>query len=605
MLRAIALGWYLAIGLALADAPMDLDLPFFQTALIQEKTGEITEKPIHRGKAKGDFIELEKKEGGLLAMPRKQLLAVLPQLPPPGSEYLQSDAQRALRVLQEAQTKFSQRPEVSPEAMTAWQRLGSAPTEFDKVQSFALNEWLQRCAQLGSDPEPDVVKKLSEEGNTFLAKLPNRAKEIERELEGLKDLGGIDLRKIDSIPFGLGPLGDNMVPGLVLWALLFIPLALALKAFPEALQGFRDGLPLAGGIRLFLGGLVLAFFILIFIPKKEDGAQSVFQGKGGSAAARRAGWFLLNHQERWSNQGAKKILLPASDWLAFLEEKVFEGSGADAFPFWYLAKPKVSTTESSLFLFQPVRANLISLPLLFIFTLPQPGQSLNETELIGAFLGKIPLGVGLGQRVWQIFEASYRPLAERCGINQGVRWLAGEGGMLAIEIPPTQKLRPKAKESLSAKELAEVFEQGFGEIYEGKVITIEGDLVGVSSVRESLGQGTGLEKRDPMDEFILEGIPANAGHPYESRIRCQFKSSRAYLLDAKGDLYQSAPESQDPSSDIPILRRMNGVTRVRIQSGRVESNAGDTRLITLYDCRAVEGFDGSHWIPIWGSPGTP
>ena len=179
--------------------------------------------------------------------------------------------------------------------------------------------------------------------------------------------------------------------------------------------------------------------------------------------------------------------------------------------------------------------------------------------------------------------------------------MVGEGDSITVETPATKKPAPQAKESLAARELAEVFDQGFGEIYYGKVITVEGALVEVSSIQETLGDGTKLEKQDPMDEFTLEGIPEGVGRKYALRVRCQFKCGDAFFLDAKGDLFKSAPQAQNPSSDIPILRKRDGLAKVRISSGRVESKSSESRLITLYDCRKVEGFDGKEWILIWGN----
>ena len=179
--------------------------------------------------------------------------------------------------------------------------------------------------------------------------------------------------------------------------------------------------------------------------------------------------------------------------------------------------------------------------------------------------------------------------------------MVGEGDSITLETPATTKPAPQAKESLAARELAEIFDQGFGEIYQGKVISVEGDLVSVSSMQETLGKGTSLAVQDFMDEFILEGIPEGPGRRYALRVRCQFKSSEAYFLDAKGDLFKSAPTAQNPGSDIPILRRRDGHTKVRITAGRMESKPTETRLITLYDCRKVEGFDGKEWIGIWGN----
>ena len=72
MCWAKALVWLCAAGLLRAEVPMDLDSPFVHTVLIQEKTGEITEKAVRKGQIKEGLIEFEKEEGGLLILPRKQ-----------------------------------------------------------------------------------------------------------------------------------------------------------------------------------------------------------------------------------------------------------------------------------------------------------------------------------------------------------------------------------------------------------------------------------------------------------------------------------------------------------------------------------------------------
>jgi hypothetical protein len=597
----MALGWLCAAGLLRAEVPMDLDSPFVQTILIQETTGEIAEKAVRKGQIKGELIELEKEEGGLLVLPRKQVIGVLPRLPQRGVAFQQIDAQRALQVLRQAQGKFPQRSEVRAEIIADWEKLSATKTEHDEAQTAALDKWLVRSSQLSSDTAPEELERIKLEGNAFLNKFPGRAREIEGELKGLKELGGIDLKQIDSVQFELGPLGESFVVGAVLWALLIIPLVVALKTFSDGLRGFREGIPLAGGLRVLIGGLALAFLVLLMTGRDGGMGSSVFRDKAVSNAARKAGWFSINHQEKWANQALRRISLPASDWLAFLEKKIVVGAGSDSFPFCHLAKPEIFKKDSSLVLLQSVQLKFIALPFRFYFALPQAGQSLTDLELCGASMGKIPLGTYFGQLVWNIFHPSYQPLAEKWGLNQGIRWLAGEGDTVVVEVPPTKKPKPQAKESLSARELAEVFDQGFGEIYYGKVITVEGALVEVSSIQETLGDGTKLEKQDPMDEFTLEGIPEGVGRKYALRVRCQFKCGDAFFLDAKGDLFKSAPQAQNPSSDIPILRKRDGLAKVRISSGRVESKSSESRLITLYDCRKVEGFDGKEWILIWGN----
>jgi len=601
MRPALALVGLMVAGSLQAEVTMDLHSPFVQTLLVQEKTGEISEQAVRKGGAKGEVLEFEKAEGGLLVLPRTQVIGLLPRLPQAGTAFLQSDAQRALGLLEAVQATFPQRPEVSADAIVEWRKLAATKTEHDEIQSTALDAWLERSRRLSSETAPDELEKMRQEGVRYLSQFPKRSKEIETELQGLRELDGIDLKKIDAVQFELGPLGENFVPGLILWALLIIPLVVALKAFPDALKGFREGVPLAGGLRFLIGVVALTFVAFILLTGKEGGAKELSQEEAASAAARKAGWFSINHQEKWSNQSAKKIPLPASDWLAFLKEKILVGSGADSFPFWHLEKPKISTTGTSLVVSQPLKAKFISMHLRFEFSPLKDGQSTTDMELQSASVGRIPLGAFFGGLIWSQLQPSYQPVAEKMGLTQGVRWLAGGEGTVVVEIPGTRKPAPQAKDSLSAKELAEVFDQGFGEIYEGRVVTLEGSLVEVSSIQETLGAGTKLKKEDPMDEFTLEGLSEGPGRKYPLRVRCQFKGADAYFLDSRGDLYKSAPQAQNPSADIPILRRFSGITKVRISGGRVESKASETRLITLYDCRKVEGFDGKDWVAIWGN----
>lgn len=578
---------------------MDLDSPFLKTALIQEKSGKMAEKLVRRGRLNGDVIELEKEDGGLLVLPKGQVVAVLPQLPQQGTAYLQNDVQRALQVLEKAKADFPQRPEVDAKAIADWQRLGAIPTEHDRNQSAALEQWFVECGRVTADSGRDQLEKIQQKGAEFLRNFPDRAEDIERELRGLRELGAVDLKKLESWQVNLGAFGENLAAGMVLWGLLIVPFLVFLKVFPDAIRAFRGGLVLAGMVRLLVAGGALALLWAAMMQGPAGENRSGSPEPTSFAAARKALWFSVNHREKWVNQVPKQITLPFSDWMSFLNGKVGAGSGDDSFPFWHLAKPEMALSKTQLVLFQPVQAKIITLPFRFCFSLPKPGEPLVDMKLVGASVGKIPLGTTVGGGVWWFFQPSYQPLADKTGILEGVRWVAGEGDTVVVEVPETKKAKPPFKESLSAQELAEVFDQGFGDVYTGRVITVEGSLVEVSSIQETLGEGTKLKKQDPMDEFILAGIPEGPGRRYGVRIRCQFKSPQVFFLDSKGDLFQSAPQAQNPESDIPILRRRDGVTRVRISAGRVESAAGETRLVTLYDCRKVEGFDGQKWVPVW------
>ena len=593
-------GWLVASG-SWAEVPLDLDSPFQKIALIQEKSGEIDEKVVQKGKRNADMIEFEKEGGGLLVLPSHQVLAVLPRLPGANLAYLQSDVAKAIKVLEQAQAQFPQRPELQASTLQEWKVLGVKTTDYEKKEADALQAWLKKCGHLSSDVKPEELETMREKGVEFLKKFPDCSKEIERELIGLRELGAIDLTKADSIQFELGELGNKFVVGAVLWVLLIAPLVVILKVFPNVIRSFREGFLLAGILRFLAGVAALGLLAGLLLDSVKSKRGALDEGGFATTSARKAVWYTLNNKEKWATQNSKKINLPSNEWLAFFDAKVVEGSGADSFPYWHLGKPRIEAEGDAIILVQPLQAKIFTLPLCFFYSAPRPGQLLTGLEIARVYLGRIPLGVSVGEFVWQIVQPAYEPIAEKLGIPQGVRWMADEGGTITVEIPATKKPGPQAKESLSAKELAEVFDQGWGEIYFGKVISVEGSLVDVSSTRETLGAGTGLNVQDSMDEFILEGIPEGSDRRYALRVRCQFKSPEAYFLDAKGDLFKSTPTPQNPSSDIPILRRLDGRTRVRISAGRVESRPTETRLITLYDCRKVEGFDGKEWILIWGN----
>jgi hypothetical protein len=175
--------------------------------------------------------------------------------------------------------------------------------------------------------------------------------------------------------------------------------------------------------------------------------------------------------------------------------------------------------------------------------------------------------------------------------------------MLVVETPSARQKRPVAKESLSAKELAEVFDQGFGDIYKDKYITVEGDLIEVQSRREIVGGDT-LKREDPFDEFYLEGLPADGIRRLEVKIRCQLKSEKTFFLDGKGDLFEGAPNPQNPRTDIPVLRKGTSGTKIRISAGRIESGGSERRLINIYDCRKLEGYEAGGWKVLWIAPGA-
>ena len=579
-----------------AEAPMDLDSPFLKTALVRESNGQIIEKAVRKGRLRSGLIELEKAEGGLLILPSDQLLAVLPQFPQAGTNYLQSDAQRAFTVLTQAQKIYPERAEVAPSVLIEWEKLSRQTTEADQVEQKKLEKWFQSVTEVSPEVKTEEIRVLVEQGEGFAEKFPDQQKRISEQVRGLKEISKIDLSKTTNLSFPIGPFGDNFVLGAILWAILLIPTILIIHGISGTIQGFQERLPLAALLRLVVALLAGSFLVLVFWP---DLKPRVNDTKGPQSVAQRALWFSQNMVNAWADQPAHRINMPLEAWEGLLTGKLEPGVEDLSSLLWYLDTPTFTSANEQFCILQPLVMKIVPVTLKFTFAIPEKGQSWTDAQLIGFQIGRLPLGKLIGSFALQPIASAYEIVRSNCGLDKGVQWMVGEAGAFVVKIPPTRQKRPIAKESISARELAEVYDQGFGDVYEGKVISVEGDLIDVSSQMETMGLGTKLATQDRMDEFILEGVKEGPNRRYPLRVRCQFKSTATYFLDAKGDLYNSAPNPQNPSSDIPILRRRDGSTKLRISSGRVESKGTERRLITIYDCRQVEGYDGKQWIKIF------
>jgi len=605
-----------------AQAPMDLESPFLKTALIKENTGLTVEKAVRKGKVKDGIIELERDEGGLLVLPADQVLAVLPRIPQAGTTYLQSDAQRALNTLTKAQKIYPERAEVSPNALIEWDKLSRQATEADLAERKALENWFQSVTEVSPEAKTEEIRALIEKGEGFAEKFPEQEKRIYDQVKGLKEISKIDLSKTASLSIPIGDFGDNFVPGAILWVFLLIPIILVIHGISGAIQGFKERLPLAALLRFFIALLAGSFLVLVLWP---DSIPQPNGNRGPQSIAQRALWLSRNMIEGWADQPVHKINMPFEAWQGLVVEKIQPGVEDLSSLLWYLERPVFAKTNEHLFVLQPLVLKIVPVTLKFVFTVPEKGHSWNDAELIGFQVGHLPLGKFVGSLALQPMAYAYEGVRSSYGLDKGVQWMSGEAGALVVEIPSAHQKRPQAKESISAKELAEVFDQGFGDIYKDKYVTVEGVLDEVQSTRENLGKGA-LEKADPLDDFYLIGIPGK-GLKRRIRIRCQIKSQeRSYFLDGKGDLYykeytkkiveetndkktavgsgssnekpaiQELVTSLNPSDDQSIFRK--GGT-VKFYGGRVESSKVEMETVTIYDCQKFEVKENGVSKTLW------
>jgi hypothetical protein len=597
-------GLYLCVGLISAslwaEPPMDLESPFLKTALIKEDNGLIVEKAVRKGKIKGGLIELDKDEGGLLVLPVEQVLAVLPKIPLAGTTYLQSDAQRALETLTKAQKIYPERAEVSPSALIEWDKLSHQVTEADHAERKALENWFQSASEVPPEAKTEEICALVEQGEGFVEKFPDQEKRINQQVMGLKEISKIDLSKTANLGFPIGSFGSNFVPGAILWAVLLIPVILVIHGISGTIKGFKERLPLAALLRFFVAFVAGSFLVLVFWP---DSIPQANGSRGSQSVAHRALWLTRNMIEGWADQPVQKINMPLETWEGLVVEKLQPGVEDISSLLWHLEKPVFSKTNGQYSVLQPLILKIVPVTLKFIFSIPEKGQSWNDAQLIGFQIGHLPLGKFIGSLALQPIAFAYESVRSSYGLDKGVQWMSGEVGALVVEIPSAQKKRPQAKEIISAKELAEVYDQGFGGIYKNRYVAVEGDLVEVQSRREIVG-GDSLKREDPFDEFYMEGLPIDRNRRIPVRIRCQIKSEKTFFLDGKGDLFEGAPNPQNPRTDIPVLRKGTSGTKTRISAGRVESGESERRLINIYDCRKLEGYEAGQWKVLWEAPGA-
>jgi len=643
MRRAVALSWLLAAGFLQAEAPMDLNSPFLKVALVKSKTGEVEKREIQQARLTEGSVEMEKMGGGMAVFPVQDVLAILPLLPKADGPYTVEQAEGAIRLYQKASPEVLQKAGVESTWMQDWEKLKQRLVEIKSQQeekerrnkeaqeaetkanlAKEVQDWVVQASDFrASRPEKELTE-LKQKGEALARKSPEQMEVILQALAVLsqvqpKEKGEPlpELSKLNEVQPRLIP--DDLLGWLAGGVLILFSfgLLLGLAFLSSSLTRFKEGALLVGIVFGIVALGLLGVLVWTWLP-----AQVI-----GEAVPSRAdpkmeelGIYLKNRAKPVYYFPAKQFSFSAEEWrsgvLGYLpvsEESVglFKVK---------LKEGELRLTEGKWTWQQPFTALGIPLPFKLTFEGPTPElQDWENPAVSKVSLGRWPLpesiagllkdsassiltqgltsaglaGVSLNMDDKRMFlisvpAAGVRPKYELAKIE------SKEEGAVVVEIP-------QAKDSLSAKELAEAFDQGFGEMYEGKVVTLEGSLVEVSSFQETLGAGTKLKKEDPMDEFTLEGLSEGPGRRYPLRIRCQFKGSDAYFLDSRGDLYKSAPQAQNPSADIPILRRLSGITKVRISGGRVESKTSERRLITLYDCRKVEGFDGGDWVTIWGN----
>lgn len=603
---AIALGVMLAAGLALADGRADWDSPFHKTAIVETRLGQYEEFEILRAKASGENLEMTKPDGSILLATRTKVVAILPKLPSDGFAYTQKDAQAALALLEEASRRWSNRPETSPSTLSAWKELAARPSpherEMDTRRGQEVQRWLEMVQPEEGKPKPVDLNDYIQEGERLVLKAGPQADDVRRQIEKVRNLMAIDLGEIRGKPLpsewnDLGPLIPLGVAVILLilgfWVVGNLGnLSSALKSgvVRRSAKGGenRTSVSLAGVVYLVyvMAGGALLYLLVHATPFPEnpvipDSAQ---------AAAERGIYLSMNAANRWSTQSKSSVEVEAAAVVSVLQKMLPGGEFRLSQVLAYLG-PRIAWKDGRIFWRQSFKLAFLPVHLDFQLRPDERNFTLEHPALDGCKLGVVPLGEFLGGLLWNRWQPLTIGWDEALGLQAGAVWSWSKGDLFQIEVPPVTgrkdekkqaglagRQKAKFKESISAMELAQVFAQGDGDVYQDRTINLTGSLQSVSSTRRlgnSLASETtrgalaksenavapkGLE--DFPDEFYLKTATENG----ESKIQVKVlvKCPHVYWLDGRGDLYRA---DTSPNLHAPVVPRQK---QAMFRGGRVE-----------------------------------
>lgn len=611
MNRVWLLGWWWWAGAWLVAAPIDLQSPFSKTALVEGTLGKTEEFEIRQAKLVGDSVEMVKLDESLLLAPRSKVLAILPKLPPKDLPYTQQDARQALAFLQEAQQGWPDRPETSARTLTVWKELADRPStheqKLDSQRAREAEQWLGQIQPEEGKPTPIDLQAYVREGERLTREGGPKAEQVRRQLEKVQNLMAMDLREVrgKELPTDWAQLGLGIPVAIAAMLLLLAGwVFLNLSNFSTALKAGNIRTSARGGesqttlnlkgvvylVYALLGGTLL-YFLLQPLPWPTPASPSA----EAEALAERALYLSMNTSSRWSSQSKSSLTLEASAAVAALQKILPQGefrmNSVVAF-----SGPEAVWSEGEILWRQTVK--LAFLPVRLDFRLqPAAGSFLLENPPVdGLRVGQIPLGGFLARLIWGRFQEVTSSWDRALGLQSGAVWSWEPRGQIQVQTPQVlgskeeKKLadlagRGKAqfKESISARELAEVFAQGDGEVFLNRTIQLTGKIKSVSSMRRlgntftsemaraALTKTGGAEavqavaptgQEDEPDAFLLDTV----GQGLDSKIQVKVlvKSPEVYYLDGRGDLYRVGA---NPNVDAPVIPRQK---EVLFKGGRVE-----------------------------------
>ena len=628
-------GFYLFVGLISAslwaEPPMDLESPFFKTALVKGTGGGLEEKEVSKAKIVGDKIELITTKGGMALLPATDVAAVFPKLPNAGVIYQLKDVDEAIRFLESLPADLKQKPEASTETLQKWKDLRKPAEEADarrrdeekktqeeklKQEEAKINEWLKDVADFQKPRTESDLSTIRVQGQKFLDLKVGDESKVRDGLALLaqvvgKEKGGPfpDLVKLNEIQPKID--ADDFLVWVVvgILAISFFGLLIGLSFTSSGLTRIREGAILGGIVFGGLGIAILAGLAAIWWPVGGEGESigltvSPEMERVVTFAKNRVKpvYFLPSMEFRVTNldfaTGILASLTPSDEATGIFKGKLKEGK-------LWIARDRYIWS-------QPVTALGIPIPVSFVFEGKTPAaESWQEITPDRVSLGKLVIPEPLGS----VFAESMKAILQG-GLNSGglsgIKAKSGERNDLIVSTQssgtkPVLAAITSYRKEISAEDLAKVFVGNKGAEFNGKFVLIEGVVDKISSGSEfsgvanagigdpfNKGKGPQKIKDEQFDVFYLHGMDSYGYRKDPLYIKVIIKSPSVFVMDNYGDIYRG------PNANIvkekPIIKkgyRVKLLKEGRVQSDQIKNNEIEVYGVEINGDEDIQCFDPS------------
>ena len=623
----------LAAAAVRAEAPMDLDSPFLKTALIEGRDGQLEERVIRKAKAAGDKLEMQTETGGTALFPQADVKAILPRLPEQTADFETGDLEKAIRFLQDLPSPWRERPEAAPEMLEKWRALLPKAAEKDveraekekeleeqKKQADAAEvaSWVADWSDFRKSRTSEEIRKLRVQGEELRKTAPREAERVEEGMAFLAQWQArpgaspvADLEKLESIQAAMEPEDLLAWTGGGLLVTSFFGLLMGLSFVSSGLTKFKDGAWLGGIVFLPMGLAVLGALGAVWWPVAGAGKEvepGLSAGMERLVLAAKNSVQPIGYFPSFAEEvdgaavvaGLLAAVSPAEEPTGFLKARFQAGSCWLGEGGWTFRQP----------------LTVLGLPLPLAFTFAGQTPPLNGWRQPPAqklWLGSVPLPSGLGEMFFQSVVASWGQGAERAGMGK-LKMTEGKDGKILLSLPASGK-RPEVqkeetlaiyRKEISAEELVQAFVDGHGKEFVGKFVLLDGVVEkvesggelsgGVSAVAGSAlgGEAKVMGDSQTFDIFFLRGLPSHGVRKDPLLIRCLLKSSKVFVMDSRGDIYEG-PKANITQSE-PIVKkgqRVKFLREGRVESAEIQNNQIEVYGIRLDDVADLQAYDPS------------